>query len=136
MDNYSPGSQCPVKFQPFGGVQTTLNVKGWNFDEESVLADVSNTSHQGRTARIACKADHKGSVSASLDLDQLPFAAPVSIRAGTRGVLLFYLSPLKPVQVPVVVSKLHHEMALEKEVSYSFDVQENVLAGNIVYPAT
>jgi len=135
-NNFQPGFKCPVQFQPTGGGLTTLSIKSHNIEETVTLIDVTGTAQNGRTARIAGKADHKGTVNAEYDADLPPFLAPPSIRAGTTGICLFFVSPNKSIQVPVIVEKLHHESSVEGEVKWSMDVSENVLAGVVVYPAT
>lgn len=134
--NFQPGHKLPVAFQPTGGGLSTLNVKGWNFEEDGALFDVSNTGHNGRTARIAGKADTKGSVNADFDADVPPYLPPPSIRFGTTGIIQWFVTPTKAVQLPVIVGKLHFEASIESEEKYSFDVSENVLVGVPVYPAT
>ncbi len=134
-NNFQSGHACPVQFAPSGGALTTLNVKGWSLDEDGLLFDVTHTGTGGRTARIAGKADHKGTVNADYDADLPPYLDPPRIRFGTKGVILMFVSPNKPIQVPVIVAKVHYESAIESEVKYSFDVEESVLSGVIVYPA-
>ena len=137
LNSFQSGHQLPVKFQATGqGAVATLNVKGWNLDEEVLIFDVTHTGTGGRTARIAGKADTKGTVNADFDADVPPYLPAPSIRAGTTGVILCFVTPNKAVQIPVIISKLHFESAIENELKYSFDYQENVLAGVVVYPAT
>lgn len=136
-DNYQPGSTLPVQFQPTGGVNSTLNIKGWSGDEEAITPDVSGTRHAGRTARIAAKKDHRGTVNATFDLDDPPYGAAPNIRAGTTGVILLHTSASlnKPIQIPVIITKVHYESAIENALVWSFDWAENVIAGSLVYPA-
>ena len=135
-NNFISGHKAPVAIQVLGFTAGTLNVRGWSLDEEVLVFDVTHTGTGGRTARIAGKADHKGTVNADYDADIPPYLAPVGIRAGGIAVILFFVSPSKPIQVPVLITKVHYEAAIENEVKYSFEVAENVLAGVIVYPAT
>ncbi len=134
-NNFISGHRCPCSFAPIGQGATVLNIKGQNLDEDGLIFDVSHTGTGGRTARIAGKADHKGTVNADLDADQPPWLSPPNIRFGTKGIILMFFSPNRPIQIPVIVAKAHFESAIESEVKYSFDVQEDVLSGVIVYPA-
>ena len=135
LNNFVSGHRCPAQFQLSGGVLTTLQIKGQSLDEDGLIFDVTHTGSGGRTARIAGKADHKGTINADFDLDVPPYLNPPGIRFGSTGIILFFFSPSRPIQIPVIVSKVHYESAIESEVKYSFDVQENVLVGVIVYPA-
>ncbi|MCC6421628.1 MAG: hypothetical protein IT429_25695 [Gemmataceae bacterium] len=134
-DAFVAGWQAGVSFQPAGGASTEVPVTGHNLDIMAQLFDVTQTSHNGGTARIAGKTDVSGTVNGALDADAMPHNAPLSIRPGTRGIILQKITPTKAVQVPVIVEKLHYEAAVGNEVRFSFDVKYNVLAGDLVYPA-
>ena len=135
--NYQRGDFCPVLWQPAGGALATLNIKAHSLDISSLLFDVSNTGSSlltgGLRARIPGLRDVQGTVSADYDLDSPPYGA-ISIFDGLSGVCGFNLSPLKTLQVPVIIEKVHYEMAVESEIKYSFDVKANSRAGLIVYP--
>ena len=140
MDNFQSGANCPVRFQVTGqGGVSTLNVTSHNLDEMMTLADVSNTSHGGRSARLATKGDHKGTVNADFDADYPPYLNPPFIRAGVSGIMLFFYSALslgRPIQVPVIIGRVHYEMAgVGSQTKWSFDVEENILAGLFVMPS-
>lgn len=140
MNNFQRGDMLPVRFQPQGGAAVTLNIRGWSGDDEVLRFDVTNTGHGGETARISGKHDWRGTVNADFDLDAPPYgngAGQPQIRAGTRGVILKYVSTAldKAIQIPVIVAKVHYESAVENQLKYSFDVELNILAGDFVYPA-
>lgn len=136
LNNYISGHRAGVAFFTQGeGGATVLQVKSQTLDEDGLIFDVSNTGTGGRTARIAGKADHKGTVNADFDADAPPYLAPPAIRFGTLGIIMFFFQPSKPIQIPVIVTKTHFESAIESEIRYSFECAENVLAGVIVYPA-
>lgn len=136
MNRFITGDKVSMQWAPAGGPGITLNIKGMTLDEECVIADVSHTGTNSRTARIAGKGDTKGSIQADFDLDLKPYTAPRSIRAGSLGVVVLGFDPAFPVQIPAIVAKVRYETAIENEVKYSFDYNENVLAGVIVYPAS
>ena len=119
-----------------GGGNQVLNIKGMSLDAEVIIADVTHTGTGGRTARIAGKGDTKGTINASFDLDLKPYTAPRGIREGANGVVVLGFDPAFPIQIPAVIAKVHVESAIENEVKYSFDYNENVLAGVVVYPAS
>lgn len=135
INNFIAGHRTGIAFQALGGVAGLLQVKSHTLDEDGLIFDVSHTLTGGRTARIAGKADTKGTVNADFDADLPPYLPPVNIRFGTLGFIAFYYQPTKPIQIPVIVTKVHYEAAIENEVKYSFDVAENVLIGVVVYPA-
>ncbi len=132
--NYQRGDFCPVTVQPAGAVPITLNIKGYTLDFECLIFDVTSTGSGGVRARINGLLDVKGTINADVDLDLLPFGVP-QIVPGVKGICLFFLSPVKAIQIPTIISKVHYESNVESEVKYSFDVQVNSLAGFIVYPA-
>lgn len=94
---------------------------------------MTSTGAGGLTARLAGKRDISGTVQADYDLDIPPYG-PVGIFDGLSGICAFNLNPLKAVQAPVIVEKVHYESAVESEVKYSFDVKANSRAGFLVYP--
>lgn len=118
------------------GATTILSIKQMSLDEEGVIADVSHTRTASRTARIAGKGDHKGTINATFDLDQKPYFATPNIRFGSLGVVACGFDPNFAIQIPAIVTKTHYESAFESEVRYSFDFAESVFSGAIVYPAS
>lgn len=133
MNRFSRGDLCPAAFAPLNSTVTRLNIKRWTLDDEVLTVDLTHTGTLGFVGRIGQKRDCKGTVEASLDLDLLPWTNP-GIAPGTNGVILVYISPLTPIQIPVIVKKLHSESAVENEVRYSFDWELNIFAGAFVYP--
>ncbi|HLN30476.1 MAG TPA: hypothetical protein VK395_22220 [Gemmataceae bacterium] len=159
-NNFQRGDLCPVVFQPIGGSPVTLNITSHNVDFTSTLFEVTHTGLNGAgVARIAGKQDASGTVKADYDSDLSPYAASPNIRNGVSGVILFYVgaptAPVgvtgqqppvqgKPLQVPVIIEKVHYESAVHNQVKFSFEVKLNVIAGlagtsnpplQIVYPA-
>lgn len=132
--NFSRGDVCPIQFRPLGGNVATLNVRRHNVELSHLLYDCTNSGTGGSTARLAMKADASGNVEADFDLDAPPYGPP-SIIDGIGGVIAFYLSPTKALQLPVSIEKVRYETSTETAVKYSFDVKMNVLMGLVVYPA-
>lgn len=126
---------------PEGKPEHTLNIRGWNGDRDCLLFDVTNTGHEGETARIAGKKDWQGTVQADFDLDDPPYGlagGQPNIDAGVRGVIRKYVSPVaqgKFISIGVIIAKVHYESAVESQLKYSFDVKQNKLAGPFTYPA-
>lgn len=135
-NRFITGEKVKLTWQPVGGQATVLNIKTLSLDEDGVVADVSHTGTNSRTARICGKGDHKGTVNADYDLDQKPYNPPISIRFGSAGVILMGFDPNFPIQIPCRVLKTHYESAIENEVKYSFDIAEDVFSGVLVYPAS
>lgn len=137
--NFVPGTVTPVSFQVFGqGIVSLLNITGHSMDEMTQLFDVSNTGHGGRTARLAGKGDHSGTVNADFDLDAPPYLNPPNIRSGVSGIILAYFSHYslgRPMQIPVIIEKVHYEVSIGSQSKWSFDVKENIIAGSFVMPA-
>lgn len=137
-DNFQRGDLLPIYYQPLNGGNSRLNITGYSFDEECLRHDVTHTGHNGRTARLRGKGDHKGTITVNFDLDAPPYDNPPNIRAGESGRIGFAVDAsnpsTNPVYVPVIIAKVHYETAVEGYLKYSFDVEENVLAGNLNYP--
>ncbi len=140
-NRFITGEKCSMNYQPvigigqFGGV-VTLSIKAMSLDEECIIADVSHTRTASRTARIAGKGDHKGTVNYTYDLDLKPYFSTPNIRAGSLGVAALGFDPLFPIQIPQIITKTHYESAIENEVRGSFDFAENIFSGAIVYPSS
>lgn len=131
-DNYQRGDLCPVVFQPSNGPAYTLNVTGHNLDISSLLFDVTGTRHGGAgTARIAGKRDVDGSVAMKYDADLAPYA--LYLIDGVSGMMLFYVTPTRPVQVPVIIEKVHYQCTVGSDVEFVCNVKMNILAGALVY---
>jgi len=135
MQNYQAGINLPVAFQPTNGSNTVLNIRGWSGDHEIAIFDVTHTGSGGHTARITGKDDWRGSVNAVFDLDQPAYSTPPSIRPGVKGIIQKYVATNKVIQIPVVITKVHYESAVENELRYNFDVAMDSITGVMVYPA-
>lgn len=137
-NNFHGGENQPVQFAVTGGANALLNVTGHSLDIMRILFDVTNTSHGGDTARISGKRDASGTVNADFDADLPPYLNPPNIIEGVLGIMLFFYSPLvlgRPIQVPVIVEKIHYQSAVDAKTIYSFDVKMSKIAGALVYPA-
>jgi hypothetical protein len=138
---FQRGDFCPVAFGLYQGVfgnfvsPLLLSVKSHNFDLDVLTFDVTGALAGGNTQRIGGKADYKGTAEAYYDLSQSPYAAPPGIVPGNIGIMLHYVSPLRPFQIPVVVKKLHFAVAVTDGVLYSFDAEMASQFGLIVFPA-
>lgn len=131
-DNFQRGDLCPVVFQPSGGGALRLNITSQNLDISSLLFDVTHSGHGGAgTARIAGKRDIAGSVKMDYDADRTP--ASLSLQDGQSGLMLFYVTPTRPVQVPVIVEKVNYTSSRENKVEFGCDVKMNIIAGVLVY---
>ena len=140
MNNFITGDKTSMAYQQIVGLNfgpvTVLSIKGMSLDEECIIADVSHTRTASRTARIAGKGDHKGTINATFDLDAKPYFPIPNIRATSVGLAVLGFDPRFPIQIPCIIPKTHYEMTIEQDVKYSFDFAENVLAGVIVYPSS
>lgn len=136
MNNYQDGAQTIIQFASPGGAVTTLSVRSSSEDLESILHDVTGTSHKGLTARIGGKLDLSSSLTAAFDLDVAPWILPPLIVPNANGILFFGLSANGVgISCGVIVGKLHFEQAVDKEIIYGFDVKMNILAAPLVYGA-
>lgn len=131
-DNFQSGHLLPVQFQPFGGPLLTLNVTKQGVDLSSLLFDVTHTGHQGRgTARIAGKPDGGGNITMDYDADRTPFS--LSLVNGQSGILLFFVTPTRPIQIPVIIEKVNYQASVQGKEEFNCDVKMNILVGNVVY---
>lgn len=113
---------------------TELSIKNHTLDIESITHDVTGTQHGGATARIGGKVDARGTVNAAFDLDNPIYNRPPDINVNSTGVALFGVGEDGTgIQVPFIVKRVHYEASVETEVRYSFDIELNVLAGELVY---
>jgi hypothetical protein len=134
-DNFQPGALTPVQFQPVGGQLVTLNVTGQTLEFVRQLFDVTHTGHQGRgTARIAGKGDCSGNLTMDYDADRSPVS--LNLLDGISGLLLFFVTPTRPIQVPAIVEKTNYRSTVSSQVSFNVDVKQNILVGNVVYGTT
>jgi hypothetical protein len=132
MNNFQPGHLLPVQFQPVGGPLQTLNITSQNVDLSSLLFDVTHTGFNGAgTARIAGKPDGGGNVTMDYDAD----VAPVSLQLtnGTSGIMLFFVTPTRPIQIPVIIEKVNYKSAVQGKCEFNTDVKMNILVGRVVY---
>lgn len=137
MNNFVPGHLSGgVVWSPTGlGVNPALNIKSHSLDISVMLHDVTHTASGGIRARLAGVTDLAGDVEADFDLDAPPYSTLIDIFPGLSGIMLFGLSALKAIQVPVIVEKKRYQMTIDSEVKYSFSVKANSRAGFFVYPA-
>lgn len=131
-NNFQRGDLTPVIFVPSGGTSVTLNITGHNLDIMSALYDVTHTGFGGvGTARIAGKPDASGSVKMDYDADRTPYA--LSLLNGIRGLMLFYLTPTRAIQVPVIIEKVSYVSTRDSQISFGCEVKMDVIAGLLVY---
>jgi hypothetical protein len=124
-------------------------------DDLVLLFDTTHTGHLGAgTARTAGKGDSSGNITMSFDADIPPYLIPPAsqpgagpsnlqsqpntqfIQKGVSGIMLFYVTPTKTIQKPIVVEKLNWKSAVDSELQFNFDWKENVNVGMTVYPST
>lgn len=134
MNAFQRGDTIIFTMTPSGLPNVALGVKTTSGDLDCLRFDVTNNLHGGATAKIPGKSDFKGTVTASLDLDAQPWAAPFNVIPGVSAVFFMGISTSKSFQVPIIIGKVHWETSVEKEVTWSFDVEMNILAGNLVFP--
>jgi hypothetical protein len=48
--------------------------------------------------------------------------------------MLFFISPIKAIQLPGIIEKVHFQGTVESEERYVFDAKCNSLVGVIIYP--
>ena len=131
-DNFQRGDLCPAVFQLSGGTAYTLNITGHNLDISSLLFDVTHAGHAGAgTARIAGKRDVSGQVKMDYDADRTPYA--LGLVDGYSGIMLFYVTPTRAIQIPVIIEKVNYQSASQGKVEFGCDVKMNILAGVLVY---
>jgi hypothetical protein len=129
------GHANPVQFQVLGqGQVATLNITGSTLDEEINRIMVTHSGTGGLAARLANVLDVKGNVTADFDLLNPPYLNPPAILPGVSGIILIYVSPTRPFQVPCMIAKVHWESKVDGKVSWNFDYELNALAGVYVRP--
>lgn len=133
---FQGGQFVGVGWQAQGlGVATALNIKSHDLKLSVALFDVTGVLAGGVRARIGGPSDADGNVQCDMDLLAPPYANPPLIQPGVSGIALFGLSPVKSIQVPLIVETLHFASAIDKEVAWDFATKCNSLAGFIVFPA-
>ncbi len=139
--NFQRGDFVPASFQSVapGGTPTTngplviLNIKGHTLDLIAMLYDVTSSGSGGLKARLGGTLDAEGTINASLDLDLVPYGAPLIVAANS-GIAVFGVSPTKGIQVPVIIERVPFKSGVDSEVQYSIQCKMNQLAGFLVYP--
>lgn len=133
-NEYQRGDLLPLTFRlNNAGANVDLRVRQWSFDEEGLIFDVTNTTHGGRTARIAGKGDHKGTALICFDLTLPPYGASPGIRFGTSGVFRHKISATTGaagdifIRIPAIITKVHYESAVDQELRWSVDWAENFI---------
>lgn len=134
---FQRGDQLPVSFQALGqGNVAVLAITGYTLDVSVLLFDVTNTSTGGNTARLAGKRDASGTINYDFDANSPTYLTPPNLVEGVSGVMLFFVKPNNPIQVPIIIEKMHLESSVTSELKGSCDVKMNALAGQFVYPTT
>lgn len=127
---FQPGYNKGTTWNPAGGVQTSIAITDWDWGEKIDKIDITNTSTLGVQALLASILRGTGKVSAFFDSGQLPWAAPLVIKAGSNGVITFVCgSPNTPWSIPAMVTELHNRSEVAGGVKYDFTVELNCLAG-------
>lgn len=133
--NYIRGDFAFFQFQAQGGPLTTLCITGHTLKIEVKIYEILNTCSGGLMWRLTGRTDAQGTINADYDLDAPPYLPPQSIIAGTRGISVFGLAPGRGIQVPGIVTSVHYEVAMEKQVSFGYDFCLDARQGQLVYPA-
>lgn len=141
INNYQDGAQVVFEISTIGAPQNAvLNVRSSNLDFTSITHLVMGTIHKGLAARIGGALDFQSTITAVFDLDTPPWLAPPLVLPNARGLLLYGLQAIPigaagaiGIQLPFIIPKVHYEQAVDKEIIYSFDIQMNILAGNLAY---
>lgn len=136
--NFVAGDSAGLAWQPVGvAFSSLLNVKEASQDLMALLLDVTGTLAGGIRHRIAGPIDGASEVTASIDMDGPPYATPILLGPGLRGLLLYFVSaPLnKAFQIPSIVEKVHYQYSIETEVRYSFSLKVSGLVGALLNPS-
>ena len=136
MGDFQPGWLVPVSWQSAGQAAAgQLNVKDHNLEISVLLHDVTGVKSQGFRARISGPQDMSGRVVCDLDLDEVPWQAPLLVLPGFGGVFGYGISRNQAIQVPMICEKLHFAGGTDKEMMWDADWKANSLMGLMVYPA-
>jgi hypothetical protein len=134
-NRFQRGDLLPCQWQPTGGILVSLGVSGKSADFMSLLFDVTNVLHGGTTARIAGKRDGSGNLNFHFDADAAPWQPVPHIVDGVTGVIVYGVSTIGAIQIPIIIEKIHFEDKVESDLLWNFDWKLNALAGFLVYPA-
>lgn len=125
-----------MRFQPTGLSNVLIGIKGWKFDEDGTIIQIDSTNNGGQTGRIGGRNDANGTVDYSFDLDAPTYSTQIAIRKNVTGLILCFVSPVTPIQYPIIITKVHWETQTDTEVKGSFDWAMNIFAGAIIYPVS
>lgn len=134
---YQRGDKLPVRWTPTGGTAVVMSITGWGGSIlESLTLDVTSTSHGGGRARIGGVEDSKGNITAFVDLDVNPWSN-YGIRNGFLGVLQPYVITTQAAAftIPIIIAKVNYKSAIQEALSFNFDWELSVIAGNFQYPS-
>lgn len=109
----------------FGG--TSLKILESSWDEEIDQLIVTHSQSGGVEGWIAGILKGEGTVRANVDADSAPPA--LTIVPGAMGTFLFTIGTATPFVIPVGITKVHYQTAVEGKVEYSFNVKLNSEAG-------
>jgi hypothetical protein len=133
--NYQRGDFVPVQWQAAGGVLSVLNIKEHDLDLPVLLFDVTSTGSGGLRARLGGLADIAGNIKMDFDADAPPYLPVPFIIGGVSGIALFGVSPVRAIQCPLIVEKLHFMSGVESEVKWDTSMKANSRVGALVFPA-
>lgn len=139
--NFQPGFSTGLQFQATGqgSVALLTAIASKSFDWTCLLINVSgsNMVQAGRTGRLAGPQDSAVEVTLHYDADNPPYLNPPLIRPGVSGILLYHHAAVtlnRPIQIPVIIEKLHFEDGYETETKWGVSLKENAYAGLFVLP--
>ena len=136
-NNYQRGDLTGITWTPQGLAGVVLTVRDQDLDILSLLLDCSNRLSQGSRARIAGIQDAAATIVAVHDADNPAYlAAGGFIQNGQGGLLLFFITPVIFIQVPMRIEKVHWKSGTETEVMYNFDAKMDSRVGTLVWPAS
>jgi len=134
---FQAGYNKHTNFTPSGTAGTTpLNVTGWSSAEEVDKLDVTHTGTGGMQAVIAGILRVNGNVKANWDDAAVISSNPTPhIRAGTKGVIGHFMTGGQYITVPVMITKVNYQSAVEGKIEYNFDYTLDSLSGTYSLPS-
>ncbi len=133
--NFVSGHANPVGWQAVNAGVVLLNVTASSWTESINALIVTHSGTGGLAARLANVLDGEGTFEADYDADVSPYLNPPRLRPGVNGLYLFFVTPLRFFQCPIMILKVPYKTAVLSKVSYTVDVALNALAGSYIVPA-
>lgn len=123
--NWEPGYNKSIII---GG--TTLKVLSSTWAESVEKLVVTHSQSGGVQGWIPGILDGEGEVTANVDADQVP--PDLAIYAGASATMLFPLGSAQPFSLPITITRVNYQFAVNGLVNYSFNVAMNSEVGEYV----